>query len=668
MLLDGTFRLLWSVCHDSVTGDLEAEAYDGRTKEEGAFMIMKRSFVLLILVFVLAIGYSAQPHGSVTAITDPTPVLISTQEDPTPAAEPTIPAATETVSTSPQAPEPASQSPLNTASGIQTVSATAADFSQGLPYTPSVWPDYAPARQIPVIEYSDGVSYVSPDGKWEMKADWFRDQIFWLKQNGFRAITPKELISFLNFEIMPPQGSIVLKFLTNAHTKRSDFTNVIIPILKETAFHGNLFVAYENISDTCDSEKLCWPELIEWQNQGILTVGSEGLNDYNDYWNCPEAAKPVAEKSKQLIEQKTGKPVFFMAFNSERETTAWYYPAEVGYQAAFDRRKIYREQSQIQMTSVRFGDYDRYALPSYMPYSSEKTYPLTMNFVGETQISFRDLMWKAIGASAPDMTTFKTTDPSAADRAKAWDTVFNYCSGGTRRDMSGGQFLDKIPFFTNVSIEAQKELNGFVDVRPTCYFIANNSPRFIVLHYTEGTLAEAVNTFRGNKGVAAHYIVDVDGTVTQLVPENFGTFHASCSGSEKGACVPACAACKSQSGGFKEPYLQSIGIEIVNPGPVIKKGDFFFDAYKRMYFGPVLENPAPTDGTFLYKYQYWGGYTDQQMSAVKTLVNDIESRWPIEGVVGHSDVQFKVDPGPALETFLQVLNGEASPSKKAPTP
>ena len=636
-------------------------------RKKGAPMRIRNSLVLLAIFAIFTLGYIAEPRTSVTAIAESSSFIAANQaafvptQEPDQAVQPIQSSEVEIAQSAPQS-DPAANLP-ETASGLRTdqvQNAKVGNINQGLPYTPSVWPDYIPARQIPIIEYSNGVSYLSPDGKWEMTAGWFRDEIFWLKQNGFRTITPKELIAFLNMEIMPPQGSIVLKFLTDAHTKRSDFTNVIIPILQSTGFTGNLFAAYENVSDQCDTEKLCWPELIEWNNQGLLTVGSEGLSDFNDYWNGPDAAKPLAEKSKQLIEKKLGRPIFFLAYNSELETKAWYYPAEAGYQAGFARKKVYREQSLIPMGSVRFGDADRYALPSYMPYSSEKLYPLTSSFNGMVQLSFQEMIWKAVGGPFIEKESIATTNPSTEQRQKTWTTIFNYCAGGTRKEMDGGQYLDKIPFLTDVSAGAQKELNGFVEVRPTCYFIANNKPRFIVLHYTEGYLPEAVNTFRSTRGVASHYIVDIDGSITQLVPENQGTYHVSCSGSEKGACLPSCLACKNENGGFKEPYLQSIGIEIVNPGPVIKKGDLFFDAYRRLYFGPVMQNPAPTTGPFLYKYEYWGGYTDQQLNAVRILINDIETRWKIEGVVGHSDIQYKVDPGPALATFLQVLNSEVA--------
>jgi len=56
-----------------------------------------------------------------------------------------------------------------------------------------------------------------------------------------------------------------------------------------------------------------------------------------------------------------------------------------------------------------------------------------------------------------------------------------------------------------------------------------------------------------------------------------------------------------------------------------------------------------------FGYRYWEEYPEVQLESVKALVEDICARWgiplDIEHVIGHSLVNMKSDPGPALNLF-----------------
>ncbi len=99
--------------------------------------------------------------------------------------------------------------------------------------------------------------------------------------------------------------------------------------------------------------------------------------------------------------------------------------------------------------------------------------------------------------------------------------------------------------------------------------------------------------------MSAHYVVDEDGTIYALVPEERRAWHAG---------VSSWRDCKDVNGA-------SVGIEIVNPGH-----EFGY-------------RPFPS----------------AQIEAVISLVGDIRSRWdiPDRNIVGHSDVApaRKEDPG-----------------------
>ena len=123
----------------------------------------------------------------------------------------------------------------------------------------------------------------------------------------------------------------------------------------------------------------------------------------------------------------------------------------------------------------------------------------------------------------------------------------------------------------------------------------------IVLHYTGMTDGPAALARMRDPeaGVSAHYMVEEDGRIFALVPEERRAWHAG----------------RSFWQGETDINARSIGVEIVNPG------------HEHGY------RPFP----------------DVQIAAVIVLLADIRSRWtvPDDRILGHSDVapQRKTDPG-----------------------
>lgn len=123
----------------------------------------------------------------------------------------------------------------------------------------------------------------------------------------------------------------------------------------------------------------------------------------------------------------------------------------------------------------------------------------------------------------------------------------------------------------------------------------------LVLHYTGMRNAEAALRRLCDPAtkVSAHYVIDEDGTVIALVPEDRRAWHAGVSWWR----------------GREDVNVRSIGIELVNPG---------------------------------HEFGY-RAFPDAQMAALVTLARDILTRYPIEArnIVGHSDVApgRKTDPG-----------------------
>lgn len=130
-------------------------------------------------------------------------------------------------------------------------------------------------------------------------------------------------------------------------------------------------------------------------------------------------------------------------------------------------------------------------------------------------------------------------------------------------------------------------------------------PDMIIIHYTgmETCWAARERLCDPSAEVSAHYLIDLDGTVEQLVDEDRRAWHAGV----------------SEWGGETDINSHSIGIELANRG-----------------HGPDYHPfPAP------------------QIEALISLITGIRSRWNItsENIVGHEDIApgRKIDPGPKFD-------------------
>ncbi len=126
-------------------------------------------------------------------------------------------------------------------------------------------------------------------------------------------------------------------------------------------------------------------------------------------------------------------------------------------------------------------------------------------------------------------------------------------------------------------------------------------PDILLLHYTGMYSCERAIDWlsRPEAKVSCHYVIDVDGTITQMVAEDQRAWHAGV----------------SAWGGETDINSRSVGFEIHNPG----------------------------------HDQGYPDFPEAQMAAVVALASDVVRRWsiPPERVLAHSDVApaRKIDPG-----------------------
>lgn len=160
----------------------------------------------------------------------------------------------------------------------------------------------------------------------------------------------------------------------------------------------------------------------------------------------------------------------------------------------------------------------------------------------------------------------------------------------------------------------------------------------IVMHYTvSDNLHNTVQWLCEPRAKAsAHFVVGRDGAVVQLMPVDNVAWHAG----------------RSVWQGRDLVNTYSVGVEIVNLGPLQRKSDGTFVSVagaRKVAPDDVFHGKHETDQQC--PFEYWQKYPDAQLAAVRALVAKLRAKYPsIKDVVGHSDVApfRKIDPGAAL--------------------
>ncbi|MFH2039976.1 MAG: N-acetylmuramoyl-L-alanine amidase [Chloroflexota bacterium] len=566
----------------------------------------KTTFFAISLLIILALQSACTPTGTILEPTGTTANIIPT------VLIPTIKVPTQTVSASPSETQPPSATPT------QMVA----------------------AERIPIIEYHNPTFVLSAEVM--MTTEWFDNQLRWLADNGYITLNAEQLVDFLNGGAYP-QKSVVLSFDIGVN-RHSEYAQIVIPRLRKYGLNAIVFlVANTNlIGDDCNMEEetFCWSELRAWSDEGLISVESHGIW-HEDYTTLDIAIqKQDAGLSKSLIEENIGKPVLGFAFpydaynlqNIEVLKSLGYQFAVAGY-------------SRSDRSALR-GDSERFSLPRVYPYSNPDVYPLLSTANGMTFEQLIQEQTRLTGLPTVPTTQQATKTPIAATptpNAIGITSVTEYISNCELINQTTDPILrvyqlNHLIFQVDLSAETQAALPAPVKLVPSCNIRPTNQPRAIVLHGTRGPLTGAITTFQKLNNTSAHYIIDRDGTVIQVVPESLGAYHVSCYG-VRSICLASCPICEDNQGNFMEPATQSIGIELVNGGTVNDPSTFD---------GPVYE-----DYEMSFGYRYWEDYSVAQIRSLVLLVNDIRERWdiPLEMVMGHYRINTNTDPGPALNLF-----------------
>jgi len=150
----------------------------------------------------------------------------------------------------------------------------------------------------------------------------------------------------------------------------------------------------------------------------------------------------------------------------------------------------------------------------------------------------------------------------------------------------------------------------------------------LVLHFTAGTTAKsAVDFWKSTKDrVATAFIMDVDGSVFQTFDPKYYAFHLGMKGTH-------------------EHDKRSIGVEIVNMGPLKQVGDVLcsWPGNFKQRFCLVSETTKYVKSKFR-GYEYWAAYTPAQSTAIGPLVEHLCSTYGIPKVLPPHDKREIFDP------------------------
>jgi N-acetylmuramoyl-L-alanine amidase len=167
----------------------------------------------------------------------------------------------------------------------------------------------------------------------------------------------------------------------------------------------------------------------------------------------------------------------------------------------------------------------------------------------------------------------------------------------------------------------------------------------VIIHYTASpTFRSAYNTLLSpSVKASAHLLIDRDGTVLQMADFQTVTWQAG----------------RSEYKGRSGFNKYSIGIEIVNAGPIKMQNGEFFDVYNIKYDAADVIEGKHRNRPMISKY--WHKYTDAQIETVEQICRLLVDEYGMKYILGHEEISIgrKFDPGPAypLDELRQKIFG-----------
>lgn len=168
----------------------------------------------------------------------------------------------------------------------------------------------------------------------------------------------------------------------------------------------------------------------------------------------------------------------------------------------------------------------------------------------------------------------------------------------------------------------------------SCFYPTKQDKDLIVLHYTAGTTASGAwsSWKQRTDRVATAFIVDTNGWVFQTFNPSFWAWHLGLKGVD------------NESGKHDK---RSIGLELVNFGPLMKKPDGYLYAWPKNY-GTKFCHVDEKDKYICADWrgmQYHAAFTKEQLESTSALVKDLCSQFNIAPDVPKDPAAFNLELG-----------------------
>jgi N-acetyl-anhydromuramyl-L-alanine amidase AmpD/Asp-tRNA(Asn)/Glu-tRNA(Gln) amidotransferase C subunit len=169
----------------------------------------------------------------------------------------------------------------------------------------------------------------------------------------------------------------------------------------------------------------------------------------------------------------------------------------------------------------------------------------------------------------------------------------------------------------------------------------------IIIGFTAAPYSATIKSITETKFKSSvHFIIDKDGSITQLINSDYIAWHTG----------------RSEFKNLKNLNNLSIGISLVNSGPLKEEKE----AYKSWY-GNRLSKDQVIQATHRNERtkRYWEVYTQSQIEATYNLCQLLKSKYPeIKYLLGQDEISAgrKLDPGPAFP--LQQLRDQLGLNSK----
>lgn len=169
----------------------------------------------------------------------------------------------------------------------------------------------------------------------------FREQMRYLKENGYHAIAPEDLLAFLEYRQPLPKKSVLI---TIDDGYRSTY-DIAYPILRQAGFTATLFI-YTELVDVAPVA-VTWNQLVEMKRNGF-SIGSHTI--YHSDLTQPKEGESRAEYaaridkelfgSKQILDRKMDQNTWILAYpygNHDQKVVA--STQQAGYKLAMSVKR-----------------------------------------------------------------------------------------------------------------------------------------------------------------------------------------------------------------------------------------------------------------------------------------------------------------------------------------